>query len=62
MLKVHAECFHSHRASCGQELQNLADEKNLVIAVGYMLRYNAAIEKAKELLEEVCLCCPNQES
>ena len=33
----------------------MAEENDLVLAVGYMLRYNAAIEKAKKLLEEVCL-------
>ncbi len=32
----------------------MADEKKLVIAVGYMLRYNPAIETAKALLKEVC--------
>jgi hypothetical protein len=31
----------------------MADERKLVIAVGYMLRYNPAIETAKALLKEV---------
>ena len=45
-----------------QVLHELADEKKLVIAVGYMLRYNPAIEKAKELLNEVCFWCPSSNS
>ena len=36
-----------------QELERIADEQSLIIAVGYMLRYNPAIEAAKALLEEV---------
>ncbi len=53
-----------------QELERIADEQSLIIAVGYMLRYNPAIETAKALLEEVrplaCLVvdadprCPGQ--
>ncbi|BDA44533.1 Uncharacterized protein UNK4.17 [Coccomyxa sp. Obi] len=36
-----------------QVLHEVADEKKLVIAVGYMLRYNPAIETAKALLKEL---------
>lgn len=46
--------------SCEQVLHELADEKKLVIAVGYMLRYNPAIETARALLKEVCLWCPSR--
>ncbi|KAK9908431.1 hypothetical protein WJX75_007736 [Coccomyxa subellipsoidea] len=34
-------------------LHEMADERKLVIAVGYMLRYNPAIETAKALLKEL---------
>lgn len=46
--------------SCGQVLHELADEKKLVIAVGYMLRYNPAIETAKALLKEVLFLFPSR--
>lgn len=36
-----------------QELERLGKEKGLAIAVGYMLRYNPAIETAQALLKEV---------
>ena len=36
-----------------QELERIGKEQSLVIAVGYMLRYNPAIEAAKSLLKEV---------
>ncbi len=36
-----------------QELEKIGREQSLVIAVGYMLRYNPAIEAAKSLLKEV---------
>ena len=35
------------------ELERIGNEQSLIIAVGYMLRYNSAIEAAKALLEEV---------
>lgn len=38
---------------CQQELDKLRKEKGLTIAVGYMLRYNPAIEAAQALLKEV---------
>lgn len=36
-----------------QELERIGNEQSLIIAVGYMLRYNPAIETAKALLKEV---------
>ena len=39
--------------ACMQELERIGKEQSLVIAVGYMLRYNPAIEAAKALIEEV---------
>ena len=36
-----------------QELERIGNEQSLIIAVGYMLRYNPAIEAAKALLKEV---------
>lgn len=36
-----------------QELERIGKEQSLVIAVGYMLRYNPAIEAANSLLKEV---------
>ena len=41
---------------CMQELEKIGEEQSLIIAVGYMLRYNPAIETAKTLLEEVRSC------
>ena len=37
-----------------QELDRIGEEQSLVIAVGYMLRYNPAINAAQALLKEVC--------
>ena len=45
-----------HEQCCVQELEKIGEEQSLVIAVGYMLRYNPAIETAKALLEEVRSC------
>ena len=36
-----------------QELDRIGEEKSIVIAVGYMLRYSSAIEVARELLQQV---------
>ena len=45
--------------ACMQELERIGNEQSLIIAVGYMLRYNPAIETAKALLEEVRpVACP----
>ena len=48
-----------------QTLDQIADEKKLIIAVGYMLRSSPAVTKAKQLMQEVrckphcyaVLCC-----
>lgn len=43
-----------------QVLDQVADEKSLIIAVGYMLRSSAAVVAAKRLMQEVGLqfiCC-----
>ena len=45
-----------------QELERIANEQSLIIAVGYMLRYNPAIEAAKALLEEVRLTTSSNDS
>lgn len=40
---------------CGtQVLDQVADERNLIIAVGYMLRSSPAVVAAKQLMREVC--------
>jgi len=36
-----------------QELDQVADEKSLIIAVGYMLRSSPAVVAAKRLMQEV---------
>ncbi len=38
---------------CMQELDRIGEEQSIIIAVGYMLRYNPAIEAAKELLQDL---------
>ena len=48
--------FWMHQQSCVQELEKIGKEQSLIIAVGYMLRYNPAIETAKALLKEVRSC------
>lgn len=48
--------MHHRLSDCCQVLDEIGEEKKLVIAVGYMLRYNPAIETAKALLKEVLHC------
>ena len=56
MQAVHCALLLRHDRFCVQELEKIGEEQSLVIAVGYMLRYNPAIEAAKALLEEVRSC------
>lgn len=49
------ECMHRSRYGA-QVLDQVADEKSLIIAVGYMLRSSPAVVAAKQLMKEVgCL-------
>ena len=41
------------RTAVVQTLDQIADEKKLIIAVGYMLRSSPAVTKAKQLMQEV---------
>ena len=38
-----------------QVLDQIAEDKKLIIAVGYMLRSSPAVVAAKQLMKEVCL-------
>lgn len=56
MLDEHALqacCLSWRHPICMQELDRIGKEQSIVIQVGYMLRYNPAIEAAKELLQQV---------
>ena len=48
---------HAWQQTCSvQVLDQVADEKSLIIAVGYMLRSSPAVVAAKQIMNEVTLC------